>query len=587
MTHLFHFNFVSAIFMASTIICFVIAFLAYNKKRIDGINYFISVPIFFAIWSFFNALGYATTEIPHKILFTKLSYIGLAPSGVSLLIFAVYFSGYVSKLSAKSLNLLYIISILFIISAFTNDFHYFQWESYIVKDSIVGKAVFYKSGLGAWFLSAFSWACSIISIWLMIRKFTINHSIYRKQVAIIVIAFIFPWLSDILFMFRLLPYSEIDWTPASFSFTAILIYISIQKYNSFELSPYAKDLLFNSMTNPVIVLTDTMIICDFNPKADEVFKLKNKIGTELCVLIPEVKLCELILEPTANKEFMINRLGVENWFHLTVSEIQNPEKTANGYVLLFNDITTNKLYQQQLIASESELRKSNESKTKIFSIIAHDLINPFQALTGLSEILLNNIDKYSIDRSKKISDLIYHTSKETHTMLENLLTWNRLQTGAIKPITAKVNALKLVDSTVLLCQTQAEAKMINLSVDVPQNSTVDVDEQMIKTVLRNLVSNAIKFSFPNSTVQIQAYIDNAELVFVVTDSGIGIEPEHLDTLFLMGNKLSKLGTNNEKGTGLGLILCKEFVELNNGKIGVESKIGTGSSFIFTLPLSNK
>jgi len=236
---------------------------------------------------------------------------------------------------------------------------------------------------------------------------------------------------------------------------------------------------------------------------------------------------------------------------------------------------------------ENILIELNATKDKFFSIIAHDLKNPFNSLLGFSEMLENNAFTYPPEKIKKFAKNMHNSAKHAYTLLENLLEWARLQTGAIKPKMEKVNVSELIYEVKLLCESIAKSKQIYLQKQEFFTDSIDLDREMIKTVLRNLITNAIKFTFPKGTITIKSEKVENDILFTISDTGIGIEQKHIDKLFRIDSKLSKKGTAEESGTGLGLILCKEFIDKHKGKIWVESEFGLGSSFIFSLPLFNE
>lgn len=179
--------------------------------------------------------------------------------------------------------------------------------------------------------------------------------------------------------------------------------------------------------------------------------------------------------------------------------------------------------------------------------------------------------------------IMHDTLTRTYALLENLLEWSRLQNGTIVPNQMKVKPSSLIHEAMQMCEQSAESKNIKLQSTTHFDESIVVDREMIKTVLRNLITNAIKFTYPNGTVHIETQSSENAILFTISDTGIGIEQEHLNKLFRIDSKLSKSGTANESGTGLGLILCKELVDKHNGKIWVESEPGKGSKFKFTIP----
>lgn len=241
--------------------------------------------------------------------------------------------------------------------------------------------------------------------------------------------------------------------------------------------------------------------------------------------------------------------------------------------------TLNKLNE-----ANTELRDLNTTKEKLFSIIAHDLRNPFVVLLGFSEMLKNNVHQLSPDKIQQYANNIFNASENTYNLVMNLLEWSRLQKGLINPTPERVKPGQLIEEVVLSCEQLYSSKQIHLITHVDYERYMLVDKEMLKSILRNLLTNAIKYTQDQGNIKISVQRQDDDLLFVVSDSGVGIESHLLDTIFRLTNQPSKTGTKGEKGSGLGLTLCKEFVEKLQGKIWVESEPGKGSDFKFTIPL---
>ncbi len=231
-----------------------------------------------------------------------------------------------------------------------------------------------------------------------------------------------------------------------------------------------------------------------------------------------------------------------------------------------------------------ELKELNATKDKFFSIIAHDLKNPFNTLMGFSELMLLNLDAYDRKQISEFINVIHSTSKNAHSLLENLLEWSRSQTGRIELKPAKMNLFNLVDENVSLLNGIANNKGISLFNEVSRDAIAFADHNMINTVIRNLLTNALKYTPKGGTVKISSEADNDIAIIKVSDTGVGIQEENLEKLFRIDVNYSTRGTEDEAGTGLGLILCKEFVRRNHGEIKVKSTFGIGSEFSFSLPV---
>jgi PAS domain S-box-containing protein len=257
-------------------------------------------------------------------------------------------------------------------------------------------------------------------------------------------------------------------------------------------------------------------------------------------------------------------------------------ETAN--IIVLTDITDRKRIEEQLKAYAGEMRELNATKDKFFSIIAHDLKGPFNAILGFSELLSESYDDFDEEEKKKFIHNIKIASDSTFKLLENLLDWSRLQTGKINPIPEIIDLSLLTLENISVLKSMADSKKIKLFSSIQYNTRAYADANMVKTVLRNLVSNAIKFTHPGGEVKIQATENGNMAEVCISDNGVGIEEERIGLLFHIDEKLSTSGTANETGTGLGLLLCKEMIERQGGHIWVESEAGKGSRFFFTLPV---
>lgn len=230
-----------------------------------------------------------------------------------------------------------------------------------------------------------------------------------------------------------------------------------------------------------------------------------------------------------------------------------------------------------------ELQKANAMKDKFFSIMAHDLRSPFNTLSGFLDLLHEEYDDFPDEKRKLFIKKILDTSNQTFSLLENLLEWSRSQRGHIKYNPAKVDVKLVCNEVVGLLEHVAKSKKVEITEQVAESLSAYADNYMIQTVIRNLLTNAIKFSYPGSQVVVSACKNKGDIQVSVADSGKGMEPNTLGNLFKIDVKTTEKGTANEKGSGLGLIICKEFIEKNKGNIWAESKPGKGSKFTFTLP----
>ncbi len=238
----------------------------------------------------------------------------------------------------------------------------------------------------------------------------------------------------------------------------------------------------------------------------------------------------------------------------------------------------------ELVKSQQSLEKSNSTKDKFFSIIAHDLRAPFSAFVSVSEVLAHSPESVSESRRKSFALNIYNSAKHLNNLIENLLQWSRSQTERLNFNPRKGDLNNILDDAIPIVKTQAQQKDIKVVNTTEQPVIASFDHNLIAVVVRNLLSNAMKYSKPNTTVTLKAEYENDDKVKVsVKDQGIGIAREDIPKLFRIDVNTKYIGQSTEKGTGLGLILCKEFVEKHQGNIFVTSAVNQGSVFSFALP----
>ncbi|MEJ5285687.1 MAG: hypothetical protein CH6_3279 [Candidatus Kapaibacterium sp.] len=249
------------------------------------------------------------------------------------------------------------------------------------------------------------------------------------------------------------------------------------------------------------------------------------------------------------------------------------------------ELEMRKKAEAELRESEQKLRELNATKDKFFSIIAHDLKNPIGAFKNVLELLYQNFNDFSKEEILEFIEPLRESSAQLFALLENLLFWARSQTGRIQIEPIEFDLCDLIRQNISLLKLQAENKQITIESDLPERILVNADINTITTVLRNLISNAIKFTRSGGKIVVSAKVVDGYAEVCVEDNGIGMSKETMEKLFRIDVHHTSLGTANEKGTGLGLIVCKEFVEANKGKIWVESEEGKGSKFYFTVPLA--
>jgi signal transduction histidine kinase/DNA-binding response OmpR family regulator len=327
-------------------------------------------------------------------------------------------------------------------------------------------------------------------------------------------------------------------------------------------------------------------IVEANPSSERILNIKvtdaiGKIATELYQTNepPFLEIYAKVAESGVPCTFDHYFEPMHKYFHISV---YSPERGI--FATAFSDITERKLAEENLSLKNDELKRTNAEKDKFFSIIAHDLKSPFNGFLGLTQILEEEQDILSVQEIKELAASMRKSAVNLYRLLENLLEWSKMKQGLLvySPVVLDLNSI--LNEVLVLVHDQIKRKKIDVIVSVPDNLIVFADNNMLKTILRNLISNAFKFTYAKGNISISArtFTDNY-VEISIKDNGIGMTQNIIDNLFRLDVNTSRKGTAGEQSSGLGLILCKEFVEKLGGKIGVKSISGKGSTFYFTIP----
>lgn len=267
-----------------------------------------------------------------------------------------------------------------------------------------------------------------------------------------------------------------------------------------------------------------------------------------------------------------------------------PRVLENGDIIwtgTLNDITQRKQIEEDIKHKNAELQRLSDDKDILMSILAHDLITPFNSMLGFLDLLSENLREYDVHTLENYISIVNNSAKGAFNLLNDILLWTRSQSGAI-PFEPKIFNLKSsIDEVTEFLKPNANTKNITINIDESDKTVVFADVDMLNTILRNLISNAIKFTDLGGIVNISSERTESDILVTISDNGIGIAPNILPRLFDTTKLYSTRGTANEKGTGFGLMLCKKFLEEHGGEIWAESELGRGSKFKFTLPLNGE
>jgi len=277
--------------------------------------------------------------------------------------------------------------------------------------------------------------------------------------------------------------------------------------------------------------------------------------------------------------------GKRSWALVNKMPLKDKDGKIIGTFGIAHDITRRKKTEEELLRMNNELIEADAAKDRMMSILAHDLKNPFTTITGLTEMLKDEAGLMDRDTIFKLSSMVYNSSTQLFALLNQLLDWLKSGTKTMEFNPKTLNLYHIAEDVGALLLAQSAVKQINILNTVPPDTKVFADQFMIQTILRNLIGNAVKYSHPGGEIVVDYWERAGEGILSVKDSGVGIPNKKLDTLFEIDKIQSTPGTREEKGSGLGLLICKEFSERHGGSIRVESQAGAGTTFFVAIPIA--
>lgn len=560
----------------SAFLALINSYFLFTKRGAPGAIYFALLMISVFIWTIGYIFELYFTEIDSKFLGLCLQYLlGIPFAPIFWLIAAIHYSSIGREPKKAKQVALYMIPTITMLLMWTTNSHGLYYYNFHIVDYHGFKIL--EKNWGIWFYInlVYDYLALLIGTIVLIGSLRRSKQLFRSQIYMFLIGLFLPWIANFIYVSGETSYMPIDITPIAFTFSVGAMGWAIYRYGLFDVIPAAHDTVIESMKNGILVIDKMGRIVDSNPAARNIFDNKIILGQYASDVLNEIHINSDLLEKEHSREININ----ESTYNLVVSEVFDKRKKISGRLLTFFDIT-------QLKKNEKELSELNATKDKFFSIIAHDLRNPFFGIMGLAEILADQTEDISPEEKEVMIKEIKELSTNTYQMLENLLDWSRQQTGRMKFHPEVIVLEDVIEENIAHLYKSAELKKINLTSRVFPGCKVFADVNMINTVMRNLVSNAIKFTPQTGTITIGCRDLNDKIEIQVCDNGVGMDEKILEQLFKLDKTVKTIGTSGEKGTGLGMVLCKEFVEKNGGGIWAESELGKGTTIYFSLPKKN-
>ncbi|QJD84588.1 hypothetical protein HH215_16320 [Cohnella herbarum] len=408
----------------------------------------------------------------------------------------------------------------------------------------------------------------------------------KKQVAFMLIGSCGPFGFPLIYLSGAFD-MPIDLSPFGFVFSGIFYMLGIFHFDMLRLAPLALRKVFESMQDAVIVFDLDHNLTSFNHSAHRVIEdlHKNKVGQPSVEVFSQypVLLATILQPPSSISKIQLSGRADDPFYNVHLSLIRDKKEMPVGKMLILSDVTEMVRVEDRLLDNARQLSELNTFKDKMFNVVAHDIRDPLAVLVNLMELMEDEMEACGESHDEIVHEMGQQI-QNTFTLVESLLDWFRTQRGGMVFSPVERDLAQTVQTNVRLLRVRSEGKQIRLISEIPKDTFVYADKEMLDLIIRNLLSNAIKFTNSGGVIRLKADRRDDKMIVSVSDTGEGISSDQADSLLQEAYPVSSTGTAGERGVGLGLTLCREFVRLNGGEIWFDSMPAQGSTFYFSIPL---
>ncbi|NQX61692.1 histidine kinase N-terminal 7TM domain-containing protein [Paenibacillus qinlingensis] len=577
--------YLSVLLIAATCCSLVIAYLCWKRRELPiAISYGLGV-LTGAFYTFGYAFEVVSTSIEQIQFWLRIEYIGIPFGTILWFLLVLQYTGRQKFVRKWVVALLMIVPMITFISHNTNEWHHLFYSSMTLDYSegfplvIMEKGPLYKLHV------AYSYSFFVVGMGMLIQMFRKATPRMKKQIAFMIIGSWGPYGFTLIYLSGII-YMPIDISPFGFIFSGVFFLWGIYQFNMLRIAPLALQKVFASMQDAVMVFDLDNILTSFNQSTKRVIAGIDPswIGQPAVQVFSQYPvLLERVLQgPTIESKIQISSKADQRFYNVHMSYIHDHAHKPAGKMLLLSDVSEMVRSEEILRDNARQLSELNTFKDKMFNVVAHDIRDPLAVLINLVEIMEDDLQDVEGD----YEEIVFEMSQQiqnTFTLVESLLDWFRSQRGGMIFNPVERDLAHTVQTNLRMMQIRSESKQLVMINDIPMDTFVYADKEMLELIIRNLLSNAIKFTAIGGTIRLRVAYKADIVVVSVSDTGAGMTSDQASTLLKEAYPASSMGTAGERGVGLGLTLCKEFVHLNGGEIWFESVPLEGTTFYFTMP----
>ncbi|AAK81321.1 signal transduction histidine kinase [Clostridium acetobutylicum] len=565
----------------SVVIISIIGFFAYYYKAANGVkSYFFLMTTGFA-FSIAAILEHSNFSTSGKIVFRNVEQTILIIYPIISIAIVLDFIGKSKYIKSLPVSMALLVCSAILILIWTDDFHHIMSEETLVINGVltIRKTLFART---IFLLGDISVVFALV---FLARHIASMSKSYRRQAVIILIALVVPILPDLLWDYINQFFEYTTLYIFSFAVMGVILFIGILRYELFSITPIVNETILRSVKIGYLVLDKVGGIIDYNIEANRIlgdlgFKLEN--GGSGYNIISKWNNWYNACSELSEGKLLINLKQFNKQYSVHIYPLYYANNKVIGTVSIFYDITERIRTEKEIQKKSKVLAETNEFKDKLISVIAHDIRNPIAMLLNLVEFIEEDMSVMTEENKEVVAEII-ELVRKIFAMVENLLNWVESQKKGIGCSPENYKLILSVKRVVGIVKHKANIKNIKINIRIDESIIVYADKEMIEIVLRNLITNSVKFTDSEGEINIEAKVKGEDVLVSVKDNGIGIDKSIIERLKSGKDIMSLDGTSGEKGSGLGLILCKEFIEKNNGKLSIESRLNEGTTVCFSIP----
>ena len=570
----------------------LLTFYMWERRHTSGAKPAAVLMLALFVWSIGYCLEFMGADLPTKLFWAKIQYFGIVTIPVSLLLFALIFSGRRSWVTTPRLAGLLVIPAITLLLAVSNDLHRQVWSDWYL-DTIGGTSVLHlEHGVAFWVYIVYTYILLIASTVFIVQALKNRPKVYRGQMVSIAVGIAAPWLGNLLSISGLYPY-PIDLTPFAFIITGVVISWSIYKQNLLDIAPIGYETVIDSMSDAVFILNKRNSIVDVNPAGQNMLELSASkiIGRDARDVFKEQSDLMNLYQNAMNirEEIAVGADSHKQFYELSISPLTDRQDKILGRAVILHDISDRKQAENAMVTARDQALESSRVKSQFLARVGHELRTPLGVIRGYADLLTEPAYGTLSELQAKAVDEIIDSTQRVSDMVGELLDESRLAAGAVelenKPYTPALILKDVQKKLSVLAQQKGLTLSSDLDPELPDQ--LHGDPMRINQMITNLASNSIKFT-KEGEVNLRLYLHNKnEWAMEVSDTGPGIPEEAQQDIFEPFRQADGSISRKYGGTGLGLSIVKHLTNMMEGKIVVKSKVGEGSTFTIILPLKTK